>query len=714
MTKISNLYTLTNYITANSSGNVVIAAPASGYALDVTGTGRFTNDLFLKGDTRVLYFQNSAGTGYPAYISAANSTSLIISANQNIPLDLRTNDATRIYITSGGYIGMGTTTPSSRLQVEVAAESPATGQIALIAKTSNGINDIFRWYDGATQLGVFKNSGSVGIGTTSPSYLLDIQSTSATLRIKNTTAPATGGTSSLLFEGINNYSGTSQSFINSIQAGNSGATQLVFGTSGTTDATATERMRITSGGNVNINTTSAYTSRLNVQAAAANRPAIKAGFGASAGNGYWILGDNYTLDESLMSIGIDYSSGGLVLGSALAPSTTTSGAFISTQAQFGGYGSAMKLGTGGDITFYNGTQNSVIAAGNAKTASAAMTILQNGNVGIGTTSPSNKLEVDGGSSAVTLRVSTTNTGAGVSALVLSNSSKSAFNDGVKIAHGGGYTNVTDLAGTNIMTWDMSNSRVGIGTTSPESILHLSQASAGGEGAFVFIDNPAASTLGNKAGIRFATNTGASFSGYGSFIEAINTDAGNGAEALTFGTWNGSSRGERMRITSSGFVLIGTTAGDPVASNVAGIAFEGTYGSGKFSRSNNACIDGNRIGSDGELIRMYRGGTQVGNISVTGSSTSYNTSSDYRLKEDFKSINGLEIVNKIKVYDYKWKANDSRMDGVLAHELAEVLPYAVQGIKDGEQMQSVDYSKIVPVLVASIKELSAKVTALESK
>ncbi len=100
--------------------------------------------------------------------------------------------------------------------------------------------------------------------------------------------------------------------------------------------------------------------------------------------------------------------------------------------------------------------------------------------------------------------------------------------------------------------------VGIGTTRSESLLHLSQASAGGNGAFLFIDNPASSTLGNAAGIRFATNAGASFSGYGSFIEAVNTNAGNGAESLTFGTWNGASRGERMRITAAGNVGIGTT------------------------------------------------------------------------------------------------------------------------------------------------------------
>jgi hypothetical protein len=55
-----------------------------------------------------------------------------------------------------------------------------------------------------------------------------------------------------------------------------------------------------------------------------------------------------------------------------------------------------------------------------------------------------------------------------------------------------------------------------------------------------------------------------------------------------------------------------------------------------------------------------------------------------------------------------------MYGVIAHELQEVLPYSVTGEKDAEDMQSVDYSKIVPILVKAIQELIAKVNALEAK
>jgi cytoskeletal protein CcmA (bactofilin family) len=114
------------------------------------------------------------------------------------------------------------------------------------------------------------------------------------------------------------------------------------------------------------------------------------------------------------------------------------------------------------------------------------------------------------------------------------------------------------------------------------------------------------------------------------------------------------------------------------------------------------------------------GSDVGGIYVNTSSTSYNTTSDYRLKEDFKDFSGLDLVSNIKVYDYKWKKEDERSYGVVAHELQDVLPNAVTGEKDQkdyenkELYQSVDYSKIVPVLVKSIQELQSQIEDLKKQ
>jgi hypothetical protein len=101
---------------------------------------------------------------------------------------------------------------------------------------------------------------------------------------------------------------------------------------------------------------------------------------------------------------------------------------------------------------------------------------------------------------------------------------------------------------------------------------------------------------------------------------------------------------------------------------------------------------------------------VGNVLANA----FNTISDVRLKNDFKDFSGLDIIDNIKVYDFVWKNNKTRSYGVKAHELQEVLPHAVTGKKDDEKMQQVDYTKIVPILLKSIKELKQEIELLKSK
>ena len=97
-------------------------------------------------------------------------------------------------------------------------------------------------------------------------------------------------------------------------------------------------------------------------------------------------------------------------------------------------------------------------------------------------------------------------------------------------------------------------------------------------------------------------------------------------------------------------------------------------------------------------------------------TAFNTTSDYRLKEDYQSFNGLNIINNINVYDFKWKDKNGvtgkRAYGVKAHELNSSMPSAVTGEKDATDMQTVDYSKLVPILIKSIQELKAEIEILK--
>ena len=116
------------------------------------------------------------------------------------------------------------------------------------------------------------------------------------------------------------------------------------------------------------------------------------------------------------------------------------------------------------------------------------------------------------------------------------------------------------------------------------------------------------------------------------------------------------------------------------------------------------------------VRFYNGNGLVGTIQTNGSGTSYNESSDYRLKENEVPLSdGLERLNNLKPYKFNFKNDkDNIIDGFFAHEVQEFVPNAVCGIKDGEEMQQIDHSKLVPLLVASIQELSSKITELENK
>ena len=112
--------------------------------------------------------------------------------------------------------------------------------------------------------------------------------------------------------------------------------------------------------------------------------------------------------------------------------------------------------------------------------------------------------------------------------------------------------------------------------------------------------------------------------------------------------------------------------------------------------------------------MNTNGT-VGSITTSGSATAFNTSSDYRLKQDVSyEWAATEKLLQLQPVTYAFKADpDTTVEGFLAHELQEHSPNAVTGEKDGDTMQSVDHSKLVPLLVKTIQELEARITELEN-
>ena len=122
-------------------------------------------------------------------------------------------------------------------------------------------------------------------------------------------------------------------------------------------------------------------------------------------------------------------------------------------------------------------------------------------------------------------------------------------------------------------------------------------------------------------------------------------------------------------------------------------------------------------NDGDMVNFYRVATRVGSISSTTSGTTYNTTSDRRLKDNIEPIaDGTEKLMAMKPVTHTWKADPEAdaVHGFIAQEMQEIVPEAVSGDPDGEEMMSMDYGRITPVLVAALQDAHNKIEALEKR
>ena len=168
----------------------------------------------------------------------------------------------------------------------------------------------------------------------------------------------------------------------------------------------------------------------------------------------------------------------------------------------------------------------------------------------------------------------------------------------------------------------------------------------------------------------------------------------------------------MTLDTSGNLLVGKTSGNAV--NTAGIEIDGNNNRIIATRDGNEALLLNRLTSDGAIVDIKRSGTTVGSISVTSSATAYNTSSDQRLKENIVDApSASDDIDAIQVRSFDWKADGSHQKyGMVAQELNTVAPDAVTEGDTEDDMMSVDYSKLVPMLVKEIQSLRARVAQLE--
>jgi hypothetical protein len=299
-------------------------------------------------------------------------------------------------------------------------------------------------------------------------------------------------------------------------------------------------------------------------------------------------------------------------------------------------------------------------------------------------------------------------------------------------------------GTNAVYID-SSQNVGIGTTTNNVydavaagrplVVQKSDTSTtlNGSTAAITIAN-SDTTTNNTAQLNFAAITGASASQYSSAIISCIFGARTNAQyptgQLVFSTSTTLNvlPTEKMRIDSSGNLLVGKTS---TTYTTVGVRISPT-GLSQFTTSATGItnIQCTAPVSEGQ-IAFYRQDTGglMGTITNGASNTvSYATSSDYRLKENITPMTGaLSKVAQLKPVTYKWKNDGSDGQGFIAHELQEIVPDCVSGIKDAvdadgnPKYQGVDTSFLVATLTAAIQEqqalitaLTARITALENK
>ena len=226
-----------------------------------------------------------------------------------------------------------------------------------------------------------------------------------------------------------------------------------------------------------------------------------------------------------------------------------------------------------------------------------------------------------------------------------------------------------------------------------------------------------SSNGAVASIIFENNTDSV-----AMIRTSRVGGNNDAADMQFFTQaNGGSNSERMRIDSSGDVLINTTT----LQGVGGLSFQ--VGGNGVSLQNNTTTG---AGNNHEYQVFRRNSTQIGSINMNGTTgVTYNTSSDYRLKENVVTDwDATTRLKQLRPSRFNFIAEPDRtVDGFLAHEVEDIVPEAITGEKDATETytddegneqtrpvyQGIDQAKLVPLLVKTIQELEARITTLEN-
>ncbi len=695
----------------DASGNVGIGTTGPAVKLQPSGISNGATLELLRventgsgANTASQIVFRSAGTNYADIIGGYGTLSPRLSFNvaSGGYQSWSVNSSETMRLDSSGNLGIGTSSPTRKLSVQgssfvgssfngigvqdaaaervrlgyndgtpepglVSAQISANATVLQIVSRDIASGQItFHTGSGVAERMRLDASGNLGIGTSSPAAKLDVQDTNAQIKLTSTTGTNSvfhtlNNTGGNLYIGRENSGGTSFGLpAYASTIFSQGAYPLVFSVNGSTTV-------IDASGNLGIGTTSPTN--------------YGAGFKTIAVNG---------TSGGMVEFKVADTSAGYLTADASALSVLANGAR--------------------SLNFYtNGTER--------------MRIDASGNLGIGTSSPGQKLDVSvtrsyGQSADVGIALGGTDNG------YVNNGTASSWRQYVAGNENGQALRFDAfLRGTGWaerMRLDASGN-LGLGATSVQGAFNVERSSAAGTvaaGASIVLSNRNGTSGTFVAGGIFSNTyrdiTASQYTAGVWFEKQNSATAGTNASqgAVVFGANDYSDTGllpnERARIDSSGNLLVGQTATGLRNSNSAVLA----------PSAGDQFILNKLVGSasgNAYIIFGYNA-ANIGSITQSGTTAVlYNTTSDQRLKTNIVDApDASALIDSIKVRSFDWISDQSHQRyGMVAQELFEVAPEAVHSPADPEEMMAVDYSKLVPMLVKEIQSLRARVAQLEA-